>query len=214
MPQFRRNQVADDIIDGAKVEDGTLTGDDIQDGTIKSDDLENVYEAKIVYDNKTRNVFIPGPAFFSGSGAPTQVTWAAGTVGFEVWSLANAVSGALDTYWALPEDYKGGTDIVLETWWASSITNNNNIVIRSRVLRMQNSTIAGAGDYSSYYTVYMGTANAVRKHSHTITGTGWAAGEPLVFRIYRYGAHASDTYTGDGYFLGMNIKYTSDRRGS
>ena len=214
MPQFRRNQVADDIIDGAKVEDGTLTGDDIEDGTIKSADLENVAEAKIVYADKTRSVFVPGPAFFSGTNNPVQATWASGTVGFEVWSLPNSATKSVDSSWSIPEDYKDGTDLIFETWWAAAITNNNNIVIRSRVARMQNGVVATSGTYSSYYTQYMGTANTVRKHSHTITGTGWVAGDPLMIRIYRYGSHASDTYTGNAYFLGLKIKYTSDRRGS
>lgn len=215
MPQFKKNQLADGSVDGAKVENNSLTGDDIQDGTILSADLAGVDEAKITYASKTRNVSVPVGAFAPGPGNVVLTEWGSGVVGFSAWAFSNNVVETVDAPFVLPEDWKSGTDLTVVTYWAPGTSQDANIAVKLRYSHMEVGSVASAGTSTSTEALLMGTANTLRSQAFTIPAdAGWAAGEIIYIRVYRVGNDGADTYSYDSYFVGMSVEYTSDKRGS
>ena len=218
MPQFKRNQLSDDIIDGDKVEDGSLTGADIEDGSITEDDLSigSIAESKIAYADKTRSIFITPGACAPGPGSVELTTWGQGTVGFMAWAFSDSITETVDFPIYLPEDWKANTDLSLVTYWAPSSTQNNKAIgIHVRYSHMKVGDVAGSGTSISTVALSMGAANTLASYTFTLSSdSGWAAGDIVYARVYRDGGDALDTYTADAFFTGANIKYTSDKRGS
>lgn len=218
MPQFKRNQLSDDIIDGDKVEDGTLTGDDIQNGSITEDDLSinSIAESKIAYADKTRSIFITPGACAPGPGSVELTTWGQGSVGFMAWAFSSGIVETVDFPITLPEDWKSNTDLTVVAYWAPSSTQNNKAIgVHIRSSHMKVGDVATSGSSTSTVALSMGAANTLASQSFTISSdAGWASGDIIYTRMYRDGNDGLDTYTADAYFIGANIKYTSDKRGS
>ena len=222
MPQLRKRQLADGSVDGAKVEDNSLTGDDIEDGTILSADLASVAEAKITYADKIRNIPIscgdmqPVPDI-----PPLIATWGSGYLDFSAWELLTGVRKAVDVFFAIPEDYKNQTDLNVELFYAAKADapgpGDQAWRHRLRVSSLVVDSVAGYGtDHYNTYTVTTTDQDVLKKITTNISyeDEEFSRGGLCAMRLFREGNAGADTFTSSIYLIAMNVKYTSDRRGT
>jgi hypothetical protein len=108
----------------------------------------------------------------------------------------------------VPLDYKVGTDLDLHFHWSPATTNTGNVYFGVEYT-MQNID----GVFPST-TITMGTAAAdgvAKKHqivsSVLLDGTNVEPGAHILFRVWRDGADAADTLTGDAVLLSAHINY-------
>lgn len=215
------HQIADETITGDNILDESIEGKDIKDGTIQDVDIGSVGESKVVWATKTRNVFVGAPAMEPAPTiAPSFVEWASGSIGFGAWELVDGSSKALDAYFVIPEDFKGGEEnIMVEVFYAAKSNPATALAWRYqlRIARQAVGSTGSAGT-SSYNTATVGTSdvNVVKKLSTLVSweDVQFSRGDLATARIYRRGADGLDTYTDSIYLLGMNVKYPSDRRGT
>ena len=215
--QFRGFQIGDDSITGDKVKDGSLTGDDIEDGTILSADLASVAEAKIAYADKIRN--IPLTVHAAPGIPPSIATWGSGYLDFSAWELVTATRKAVDVFFAIPEDYKNQTDLNVEVFYAakSNPASTQAWRYRLRVSSMVVDAVAGYGtDHYNTYSVTTSDQDVVRKITTNISyeDEEFSRGDLGALRLFREAAAGPDTYGDSIYLLAVNVKYTSDRRGT
>ncbi len=115
----------------------------------------------------------------------------------------------------MQHDYKDGSNLEFHVHWSPTTTNTGNIRwgLEYTVANV-NSTF---GATTTVYAVQAG-AGVVNRHQIlnivTISGTGLTAGAVIMFRIFRDGANAADTFTGNAFLLRCAVHYECDKIGS
>jgi hypothetical protein len=115
----------------------------------------------------------------------------------------------------IPHDYKEGTALELHVHWSPTTANTGNI--RWGV----EWTVSGInGTFGAATTSYITQAGAGIVSHHqavtivTIPGTGRKISDVVCFRVFRDGANAADTFTGNAFLHRIAIHYICDTVGS
>lgn len=209
MPQIKGNQISN--LDTDSFKDGSIDAVDIKDGTVTSAKVASVGEDKIAYTDKTRTVFFPWGDFAQVSAKPDIVTWSTSQQGYGFDAAADEyVTGSLD----VPEDAKAASSVYLDAIWCPITAPSSENVVWSL-----DYTTAGEGEAFPATTNNQQTAGAgTVQYKHIATAfaaiSSLDARDVISVRLGRLGTSGSDTYGSDAVFLGIRMRYTSDKRGT
>ena len=171
--------------------------------------LDRYYYSKAVV---TDDLSISAHVLRAGATPPT---WRAYNGTLYAPSFINAATTDLHGSFELLHDYQDGSSMEFHIHWSPSTTNTGNCLwaidysISNMLVQWPTPT-----------TVQLAAAAAgvVRMHQYTtlavISGVGFTAGATLDFRIYRIGANAADTFTGNAFLHNVGLHYSKDKLGS
>lgn len=161
-------------------------------------------------DNRTRRVWADAMQFFSPDHAGTSVLGAS----FPNYAVTKPLNvGAASPAWygwmGVPQDY--AADGVWKLYICGDGTAANDAVIDFHVKSLSAGVVSDSADIDSIDNVLAisGTANTLSVLTVS-DATGVAAGEMSRISLVRDTGHASDTYAGACYFVGLAFEYTAD----
>lgn len=172
--------------------------------------LDRYYLSKaIVY----RDQFVDGLSTRDGAADPPIFAAFSGGV----WAIRfdNGATMASHATLELQHDYVDGSDLELHLHWSPTTTNTGNIRwgVEYTFANM-NATFPATVDV----VALQAGSGIVNQHQYltvaTISGAGLTKGAVMAFRIYRGGAHATDTFTGNAFLHRIALHYAVDKLGS
>lgn len=160
-----------------------------------------------------KDQFVDGLSLRPGETAPTFAVFQGGV--WANWFNDGAVDEAHGSF-EIQHDYKEGTPLEVHLHWAPSTVNVGNCrwSFEYTVANMATETFGA----TTTLTVDAPSGGTAFKHNYvtlgSIAGTGRLSSDVIMFRIYREGTHANDTFTGSGALLRIAFHYESNRLGS
>ena len=172
--------------------------------------LDRYYLSKaIVY----RDQFVDGLSLKGGAADPP--TFAAFSGGVWANRFDNGATMASHATIELQHDYVDGSDMELHIHWSPSTTNTGNVRWGCEYTFANMDATFPA---TTTVTAVSAGGGIVNRHQYltlaTISGIGLTKGAVMAFRIYREGAHAADTFTGNAFLHRIALHYAVDKLGS
>lgn len=127
---------------------------------------------------------------------------------FYVLTFAQSVDRYAFFHFALPPDYVAG-NVTVKFFWRTSVTSGTARWLFRTLGRGSNVLWDSAlGTEQNVQQSPSATANRVNIATFTAFNPGWAAGDAVIIRIGRNGAHANDNMAAAAQFLMAVIEYT------
>jgi hypothetical protein len=182
-----------------------VSNDVIQFG-IKSDGTMGF---KTVYKDQ----FVDGMSLKGGAADPPTFALFAGGI----WSskFVDAATNASHGTIELQHDYKDGTDLEVHLHWSPTTTHTGNCRWGFEYCKSNMNAVFSA---TTEVVAHQAGSGSVGMHQYltlaTISGVGLTKGAVIVFRVYRGGANATDTFVGDAFLHRVAVHYAVDKIGS
>lgn len=195
-----------------QIDDGTVDTVDLKNLAVTDAKINDVDEKKFTYNSKIKTKFYPWSAFTRSGTVPHIVTWNTNQQAYGLDYMSDEfVYGAL----MVPEDASTAGSVTLDMIWCPPITPSNENVVLNLDSSIAAEGVAFPASSNNQQTAPCGTTRY--KYIGTAFGafTGRSARDLISVRVGRLaGSSSSDTYNYDIAFLGIRMRYTSDRRGT
>ncbi|NDP21333.1 MAG: hypothetical protein GZ091_09675 [Paludibacter sp.] len=183
------------------------------DGTVTLNGAATTYNDLLINPSTARN---------NGNNVPTWALFV--NTNMFTWTFADGSLKEVTFTVQLPHDYKEGSTIFPHVHWSSTAapgTQRIKWVLEYQWVNHESSFAASSSSSESGFALAGVTGRSVAAYEHIITplgsgisGTGKTISSVLVCRLYRDGAAADDTFTGDAFLLSTDFHYEIDSFGS
>lgn len=159
------------------------------------------------------DIFIDGLSVTGGATDPPIFAAFIGTVYANRFD--NGATMSSHGSFELQHDYKEGTDLAFHIHWSPTTTNVGDVVWGIEYTIVNRNGVFPATTTVTAALAAGGVANAHNSQNIAVlSGAGITIGAVMRFRIFRSGAAATDTFTGEAFLHRIGIHYECDTLGS